>query len=117
MILGVALRVLPAFALIAALDYLWQWRRHEKSIRMSKDDVKQEARESDLAPELRGAIRRRQLERARKRMLAAVPTADVGNLGTAKLFSITGLSVTQATSSSTGPIFNQIDATVPFDSK
>src|SRR5207237_650112 len=71
------LRALPAIALIAALDYLWQWRRHEKSLRMSRDEVKQEARESDLAPELRGAIRRKQLERARKRMLAAVPTADV----------------------------------------
>src|SRR5207253_2398550 len=51
MIVGVALRALPAIELIAALDYLWQWRSHEKSLRMSRDEVKQEARESDLAPE------------------------------------------------------------------
>src|SRR4051812_21543491 len=64
MVIGIALRVVPAIAVIAALDYIWQWRRHERSLRMSKDDVKQESRESDLAPELRGAIRRRQMERA-----------------------------------------------------
>ena len=44
---------------------------------MSKDEVRQEARESDLSPELRGALRKKQMERARRRMLAAVPTADV----------------------------------------
>jgi flagellar biosynthetic protein FlhB len=77
MVVSLALRALPAIALIAALDYIWQLRRHNRSLRMSRDEVRQEARESDLSPEVRGAIRRKQMERARKRMLAAVPTADV----------------------------------------
>jgi hypothetical protein len=43
-----------------------------------------------------------------------VPIADVGG-SAPELFSLTGLSATEATSSSTNPIFNQIDATAPFD--
>src|SRR6266404_2401960 len=47
-----------------------------------------------------------------------VPVADVGGNSKATLFSITGLTVTQATASSTGDtIFNQIDAIAPFDFK
>src|SRR5207248_945566 len=47
-----------------------------------------------------------------------VPVADVGCNSTAQLFSITGLTVTQAAPSSTGAaIFNLIDATKPFDFK
>jgi flagellar biosynthetic protein FlhB len=65
------------FFLIAAADYAWQRRRHEKSLKMSKEEVKQEARQQDIAPEVRGAIKRKQFELARKRMLADVPTADV----------------------------------------
>jgi len=76
-IAGVGFRAGAAIAAIALLDYLWQRRTHEKSIRMAKDEVKQEARESDLSPEVRGALRRKQYERARRRMIAAVPSADV----------------------------------------
>ena len=47
-----------------------------------------------------------------------VPIADVGGNSKATLYSLTGLTVTQATPSSTGDtIFNQIDATKPFDFK
>ena len=44
-----------------------------------------------------------------------VPVADVGGSSTATLYSLTGLSVTQSTASSTTTVFNQIDATAPFD--
>jgi flagellar biosynthetic protein FlhB len=76
-VLGISVRVVAAFLVIAAVDYLWQRRRHEKSLRMTKDEVKREMRQHDIAPEVRGAIRRRQREQARRRMLADVPTADV----------------------------------------
>ncbi|HZR32735.1 MAG TPA: hypothetical protein VFA76_12885 [Terriglobales bacterium] len=47
-----------------------------------------------------------------------VPIADVGNNGTATLFSITGVTATQTAPSSSGnAIFNQINATAPFDFK
>jgi len=44
-----------------------------------------------------------------------VPISDVGGNGNATLYSITGLTVTQAPPGSTEPIFNQIDATGAFD--
>jgi hypothetical protein len=44
-----------------------------------------------------------------------VPISDVGGNGSATLYSLTGLSVTQSTASSSNTIFNQIDATAPFD--
>jgi flagellar biosynthesis protein FlhB len=72
-----AIRVAGAFALIALADYIWQRRRHENQLKMSKDEVKQEMRQTDLAPEVKRAIKRRQFEAVRKRMLSAVPTADV----------------------------------------
>jgi flagellar biosynthetic protein FlhB len=75
--LGIAFRIAIAYLVVAIADYLWQRRRHERSLKMSKDEIRREARQHDVAPEVRGAIRRRQREQARKRMLAAVPTADV----------------------------------------
>jgi hypothetical protein len=44
-----------------------------------------------------------------------VPISDVGGNGSATLYSLTGLSVTQSTASSSNTIFNQIDTTAPFD--
>ncbi|MDX6521594.1 MAG: flagellar biosynthesis protein FlhB [Gaiellales bacterium] len=77
LVVRIAIYVCLAFALVAAADYGYQRHRHEKQLRMSKDEIKQEARQSDLAPEVRGAIRRRQFQQARKRMIADVATADV----------------------------------------
>jgi flagellar biosynthetic protein FlhB len=77
MVKGIALRAAVAFLVIGVLDLVWQRRKHEKQLRMTKDEVKQEARQTDLAPEVRGQIKRKQFEQARKRMLADIPTADV----------------------------------------
>jgi flagellar biosynthesis protein FlhB len=76
-ILGLVLRVGAALLLVAAADYAWQRRKHEKSLKMTRDEVRREHKESDLAPEMKGQMRRRQSELARRRMLADVPTADV----------------------------------------
>ena len=77
LVLRLAFGVCIAFALLAGVDFAWQRHRYEKQLRMSKDEVKQEARQQDVAPEVKGAIRRRQFQQARKRMLAEVATADV----------------------------------------
>ncbi len=62
---------------LAVADYFWQRHRIDKSLRMTKQEVKEEARQADMPPEARGAIKRRQREQFRKRMMAAVPLADV----------------------------------------
>lgn len=76
-ILTIARRAAIAYLVIAVLDYLWQRHRHEKSLKMSKEDVKEEGKSQNVAPEVKAAIRRRQIQAARARMMAAVPQADV----------------------------------------
>jgi flagellar biosynthesis protein FlhB len=66
--------ILVPFALV---DFMLARRRHEKSLRMSKQEVKEEARQQDVSPEIKSAIRRKQFQMSRQRMLAHVPSADV----------------------------------------
>jgi flagellar biosynthetic protein FlhB len=62
---------------MAAADYAMQRRRVGKQVRMSKQEVKEEHRQTEGDPMLRSAMRSRQLAAARNRMMADVPTADV----------------------------------------
>jgi flagellar biosynthesis protein FlhB len=70
-------RTVIAYLLIAVVDLIWQRRRHSKDMKMTKQEVKDEGRQTDLPPEIKAAIRRRQMMAARARMMAAIPTADV----------------------------------------
>lgn len=74
---GIALRAAFVYLFIGAADLFWQKHRHQKSLRMSHQEVRMEHKQEELPPEVRGAIRRRQQEASRNRMMAAVPTADV----------------------------------------
>ena len=62
---------------MAGADYAVQRRRVGKQTRMSKDDVKQEYKQTEGDPLVKSAIRSRQLATARNRMMADVGTADV----------------------------------------
>lgn len=64
-------------ALIAAVDVPYQLWNHAKKLRMSPEDLKREARESEGDPQIKARIRNLQREAARKRMMAEVPKADV----------------------------------------
>ncbi|HEY7618452.1 MAG TPA: flagellar biosynthesis protein FlhB [Solirubrobacteraceae bacterium] len=70
-------RAALAYFVIGVADFLWQRHRHEKSLKMDKQEVKDEAKEQNLPAEVRSTLRRRQMELSRKRMMAEVPTADV----------------------------------------
>ncbi len=74
---SIVMRVLAIYVLISLADYLWQRRTLEKSLKMSKQEVKDESRNTDLPPEVRAALRRRRMQLVRQRMMAAVPNADV----------------------------------------
>jgi len=76
-IMGIAERAAIAYLLIGILDYAYQRYRHNKQLKMTKQEVKEETRQYALPPEVRGAIRRRQIQAARARMMAAIPQADV----------------------------------------
>jgi flagellar biosynthetic protein FlhB len=66
-----------AFALIAAIDVpyqLWTWHH---GLRMTKEEVRQEHKETEGDPQIKARIRSLQREQARRRMMQAVPRADV----------------------------------------
>lgn len=77
LILSIAYRAGAAYLLIAFVDYAWQKYRTEKQMKMSKQEVQEEAKSQDAPAEVKSAIRRRQMEQARRRMMDDVPTADV----------------------------------------
>lgn len=66
-----------AFLAIAAGDYAFQIFRHEKSLKMTRQEVVREYRETEGDPMVKGRIQQLARSRARQRMLQAVPTADV----------------------------------------
>lgn len=77
LVLGIAQRAAVAYLLIAVLDFAYQKWRHEKQLKMDKQEVKDEHKNANTPPEIRGAIRRRQMQAAKARMMSAVPEADV----------------------------------------
>lgn len=75
--LNMLIGVCSAMAVIAILDYLYQRFEYLKSLRMSKQDIKDEYKQSEGSPEIKSRLRQLRMDRARNRMMAAVPTADV----------------------------------------
>ncbi|TAN85207.1 MAG: flagellar biosynthesis protein FlhB, partial [Gallionella sp.] len=66
-----------AMLLIVAIDVPFQLWDHNKKLMMTKEEVRQEAKETEGDPMVKGRIRNLQREAARRRMMAAIPTADV----------------------------------------
>ena len=64
-------------AVIAGADLMWVRFRHLQDLRMSKQDIRDELRDTDGNPHIKARIRRIRVMRARKRMMAKVPTATV----------------------------------------
>lgn len=66
-----------ALVLIAAIDVPLQLWRHHSGLRMTLEEVREESRESEGDPHVKSRIRGLQRDMARKRMMSAVPKADV----------------------------------------
>jgi flagellar biosynthetic protein FlhB len=64
-------------ALLAVVDYAFQRWQFMKKMKMTKQELKEEAKQSDGDPHVKGRIRAIQMEMARKRMMDEVPSADV----------------------------------------
>jgi flagellar biosynthesis protein FlhB len=62
---------------LAILDYIYQRWEYEKSLKMTKQEIKDEYKNTEGDPLIKSRIRRLQREIAKKRMMAAVPKADV----------------------------------------
>ena len=64
---------------LAALDYVYQHWQHEKSLRMTKQEVKDERKRTEGDPKIKARIRSIQLEMAQRRMMEAIPEAERGH--------------------------------------
>jgi flagellar biosynthetic protein FlhB len=69
--------VLAVQAAIAGADLFWARLRHAQQLRMTKEEVREEHREMEGDPKIKARIRQIRTQRARRRMLAAVPAATV----------------------------------------
>ncbi|MEO6421530.1 MAG: flagellar biosynthesis protein FlhB [Candidatus Nitrotoga sp.] len=69
--------IMGGMFLIASVDVPFQLWEHNKKLKMTKEEVRKEARESEGDPQVKGRIRSMQREMARRRMMSNIPTADV----------------------------------------
>ena len=71
------LKVGMAFLVLAAIDFLYQWWEYERKMRMSKQEVKEEYKQIEGDPQIKGRIKQLQRQMAQSRMMQQVPQADV----------------------------------------
>jgi flagellar biosynthetic protein FlhB len=69
--------VAVALGLGAGLDWLWQRHRFMQRMRMSREEVKEDYKQSEGDPHIKAKIRQMRIERSKRRMMQAVPTATV----------------------------------------
>ena len=76
-IFGVCIRVCMAVLILAIADTFYQKWKYIEGLKMTKEEVKQEHKDLEGSPEVKGRIRRIQLQMSMKRMLQEVPKAKV----------------------------------------
>jgi flagellar biosynthetic protein FlhB len=76
-ILGVVLRIAIGLFVIGIADWIYQKWRFTEKLKMSKQEVKDEHRDTEGAPEIKSKIRQKQFQAAMQRMLQDVPKANV----------------------------------------
>jgi flagellar biosynthetic protein FlhB len=69
--------VLSIMAVVAALDFLLQRRQYMQKMRMSRQELKDEYKQTEGDPVVKARLRQLRMEKSRRRMMAAVPKADV----------------------------------------
>ncbi len=76
-IMAIVKSVVIAFIVISAFDFLYSWWEYEKNIKMTKQEVKEEYKQLEGDPQVKGRIKERQRAAAMTRMMQQVPNADV----------------------------------------
>ena len=73
----IAIKMCFVLLILSLFDYLYQWYRHEKDLKMTKQEVKEEYRNMEGDPQIKGKIRQKQRQMSVMRMMDSVPSADV----------------------------------------
>jgi len=77
LLLSSFLAIVSALVLIAAIDVPFQLYQYAEKLKMTKEEIKRESKESDGNPEIKSRIRQQQREMSRRRMMSEIPNADV----------------------------------------
>ena len=71
------IRIIVAFIALASGTFFYDWWSFERELRMSKEEIKEEYKQTEGDPKVKGKIKEIQRSRARQRMMQQVPQADV----------------------------------------
>ncbi len=77
LIIDLGFRIAAAYMIIALIDLIYQRRKFNKDMMMTKKEVKDEYKNSEGDPQVKGAQKRRMMEASRRRMMQQLPQADV----------------------------------------
>ena len=77
LVFDLATQIAMVLLIIAILDYAYQWWEHMQDLKMSKEEVKEEMKQTEGNPQIRSKIREKQRAMAMRRMMQEVPKADV----------------------------------------
>lgn len=77
LIIDLAFQILSVMLVMAAFDYFYQWWEHNQSLKMSKQEVKEEFKQTEGNPQIKGKIKEKQRAIAMRRMMQEIPKADV----------------------------------------
>ncbi len=76
-VIGLGVRISALYLIIAAGDFTYQKLKFNKDMKMTKQEVKEEYKNQEGNPEIKGKIRQRMREASQRRMMQSVPSADV----------------------------------------
>jgi len=74
---NLSIRIGIGLLVLAILDYVYQWWEYEKSLRMSKQEIKDEFKQMEGDPQIRSKVKEKQRQLGLRRMMQQVPSADV----------------------------------------
>ena len=76
-VLNVSFKIAAVFFVLAFADLYYQRRKFKEDMKMTKHEVKEEYKNAEGNPQIKGQIRRKMQEASRRRMMQALPEADV----------------------------------------
>lgn len=76
-IMHMMIGICVAMCFIALLDYMYQYHRYIESLKMTKQEIKDELKQTEGNPEVKGKLRSMRTELAKRRMIAYIPLADI----------------------------------------
>lgn len=76
-VLDMAVKICIFYLMLAIADLIYEKRKFKKDMKMTKQEVKEEYRQSEGDPQIKGKIRQKMREASQRRMMQALPEADV----------------------------------------